>query len=212
MPVSKTKLPDSSAPLEEKRHELQKHQEDLDKIFSNKGEARYKIEVLFAHTRRTIGPTAGALSIWESGAKFHGGGDAKMYWCPGKSRKKNDCTGVIPDSSNGFGYLACPTCQTVWTGDDVIGELFFKVDAWGWTDIILKHYAMLGHNADIYTKYPKVDLRAASRAEQTKQLMGEQLSKVRGERVLVIYPLANIIKDVSAGADLRNRFHAFLTA
>src|SRR5690606_41702028 len=46
--------------------------------------AKYKLEVLFGKARSTWKPTSGALTFWENGSKFHGGGDAKIYLCPGK--------------------------------------------------------------------------------------------------------------------------------
>lgn len=191
---------------------LKKRQEAFDKLLREEGKAKYKIEVLFKHTRKLHALSAGALSIWESGAKLHGGGDTKMYWCPAKEQKTSDCTGIIPDASNGYGYLVCPKCKKVWNGDQVYGEIMYNLPAQKWAEVLLKHYSALDHNADIYLKYPKHDLRVADTMEHAKQMMGEQLAKVRTQRQQYIYPLARIIKDVQSGADLLTRFHAFLTA
>ena len=191
---------------------LKKRQAAFDALLKDEGKAKYKIEILFKHTRRSHGLSFGALSIWESGTKLHGGGDTKMYWCPAKDMKTSDCSGIIPDASNGYGHLVCPDCKKVWAGEQVYGEIMYNLDADKWSLVLLKHYIRLGHNADIYLKYPKHDLRVASRLEQAKQLMGEKLAKVRKDRQQYIYPLARIIKDVSAGADLQTRFRAFLTA
>lgn len=197
---------------EEDKHLLEKKKAAFDAVLAAEQKAKYKIEVLFAHTRKVHGPSVGMLSIWQSGSKFHGGGDTKMYWCPASDLKKADCNGVIPDSSQGYGYLVCPSCGNTWKGEQVTGELLFKLDAWKWAEVLVKHYVRLQHNADIYLKYPRIDLRVASDKEQAKQLMGEELAKARSERQLYIYPLANIIKDTSSGSDLLNRFHALLTA
>lgn len=197
---------------EQELETLKKRQIAFDKLLQQENKAKYKIEVLFAHTRRAHGHSAGALSIWESGTKLHGGGDTKLYWCPGKELKVSDCTGIIPDASQGYGHLVCPDCKRVWQGEQVFGEIFYRLDAEKWSIVLLKHYIRLGHNADIYLKYPKHDLRVASGLEQAKQLMGEKLAKVRKDRLQYIYPLAHIIKDVSAGSDLQKRFRAFLTA
>jgi hypothetical protein len=191
---------------------LKKKQVAFDRLLAEEGKAKYKIEVLFKHTRRVRGLSFGALSIWESGTKLHGGGDTKMYWCPGKELKVSDCVGIIPDASNGYGHLVCPDCKRVWQGEQVFGEIFYGLDAEKWSIVILRHYIRLGSNADIYLKYPRHDLRVASGLEQAKQLMGEKLAKVRKEREQYIYPLARIMKDVAAGSDLQARFKAFLTA
>lgn len=197
---------------EEELDTLKKKQAAFDALLKDENKAKYKIEVLFAHTRSSHKTAVGALSIWESGTKLHGGGDTKMYWCPAKDKKTSDCKGIIPDASNGYGYLVCPDCKKVWNGEDVYGEILYRLDVENWSVVLLKHYIRLGHNADIYLKYPLHDLRKVSRQEQEKQLMGEKLAKARRDRQQYIYPLARIMKDVAAGADLQKRFRAFLTA
>jgi len=203
-----------SAPTmtEEEQAILRERMAAMDKLLADQGKAKWKIEIGFFHKRNLHGHSAGAISIWESGAKFHGGGDTKAYFCPGKELKVSDCVGIIPDSANGYGFLVCPRCKKVWQGDQVYGEIFGRWSNRAWAEQVLKLFLRLDHNADIYLKYPKSDLRVAASLEQQKQLMGEQLQRVRREREQYIYPLANIIKDTAAGADLLGRFHAFLTA
>lgn len=197
---------------EEELSVIKKKMEAIDKIFSEEQKARYKIEIIFGSTRSPSKPTPGALSFWESGAQLHGGGDTKMYICAGKALKKNTCEAFIPDSSNGYGYLVCPKCKEVWKGEDVSGEIFARLTMRGWAELILKYFARLGHNADIYAKHPKEDIRTASLLEQQRQLGGEKLYKSRLGRSVVIYPLKHLIKDVSNGADLLSRLYAFLVA
>ncbi len=197
---------------EEELGALDKRKEAFDKLLATEGKAKYKIEVIFSHVRSSRTSSPGMLSLWESGTKLHGGGDTKVYWCPGKELKVSDCTGLIPDSSAGYGYLTCAKCGTTWKGEQVIGEIFYRLSPNKWAEVLLKHYVSVGHNADVYLKYPKTDLRIASGKEQAKQHMGELLAKARADRQQYIYPLRNIIKDVGAGSDILVRFHAFLTA
>lgn len=197
---------------EEDKYALKMRMEALDKLLDDKKLAKYKIEVFFTEKRTGRGHYPGAISLWESGTKFHGGGDTKLYECPGKFLKINDCTGFIPDASNGYGFLVCPSCQKVWQGEQVIGERLARLDSRHWAELILRFFVRLGHNCDIYLKYPKSDLRRATEMEQQRQLMGEQLHKVRSRREPHLYPLRNIVKDTSAGADLLGRIYAFLTA
>jgi len=70
----------------------------------------------------------------------------------------------------------------------------------------------LGLNCDVRIKYNYDDIRDASRKEQEKNMHSELLDKVRSRerRVVKVYPLAHIIKDTSAGADLYGRILAFL--
>lgn len=206
--------PIEAAPVlsDEEQDILRQKMAAMDKLLSDQGVAKWKIEVVFFHKRRLFTHSAGAISIWESGTKFHGGGDTKAYFCPGRELKVNDCEAIIPDSSNGYGFLACPKCGHVWQGEQVYGEIFGRWTNQIWAEKILQFFRKLDHNADVYLKYPKHDLRVAAHAEQQKQHMGEKLQHVRRERVQYIYPLKNIIKDTANGADLLGRFHAFLTA
>jgi hypothetical protein len=205
--------PIENAPVltDEDKFEIKRRMEILDKILATQQKAKYKIEILFASKRSTRAPSAGVLSFWESGSKLHGGGDAKMYMCPGKELGRNACDEFIPDVSNGYGFLVCPSCGTTWRGTEVIGEKLLKLSMRDWALVIYRFYIRLQHNADIVVKHPKVDIRLMSELEQQKQHMGDKLGKARN-RLHYIYPLRNIIRDVTAGADPLQRFYAFLMA
>ena len=196
---------------DEEQHALKKRMEAMDKLLAEAKKAKYKIELMFGHEYRTNGAYPGAVSIWESGTKLHGGGDTKVYECPARELKVSDCTGLIPDSSQGYGYLVCPNCKKVWQGNQVFGERLARLTTHGWAVLLYRFYVRLEHNADIYVKRPRRDLRQDAQAEQEKQRGGERLSKAR-KREVFIYPLKNIIKDVNAGADPIKRFKALLSA
>jgi len=184
----------------------------LDALLDDKELAKYKIEIMFGKEFSPSKPSSGAVSFWESGSKFHGGGDTILHFCPGKRKGINDCEGMIPDASHGFGFLVCPHCHRTWNGDDVWGQLLARLDGRGWAALVLKYYRKLEMRADIVIKYHPDSLRAAAFREQEKQRMGSDLSKVRAKRAVAVYPLRNIIKDTSAGADLEGRFYAFIKA
>lgn len=197
---------------EEEQHALKQKMEAMDKLLATQQKAKYKIELHFSYRRSSRAPFPGALSIWESGTKLHGGGDTKVYECPGQAEKKNDCTAFIPDVSTGYGYLVCPGCKTVWQGEQVHGERFAVLTTQNWARLVLNYFIRLGHNADIYVKLAQVDMRVAAHLEQQRQMGGEKLHGARTQRVPYIYPLRNIIKDTAAGSDLLERFTAFLSA
>jgi hypothetical protein len=183
----------------------------LDALLETHQIAKYKIEVLFSRERGGRAPYPGMVSFWESGNKLHGGGDTKVYECPSEDQGRGPCAGIIGGSNQGYGHLVCPSCKHVWKDTEVSGERFARLTTQNWAACLYKYYVRVGHNADIYMKYTPQDLRKASELEQARQQMGEQLRKVRGTRRLAIYPLRNIIKDVSAGADILKRFQAFLS-
>lgn len=197
---------------EEDKYELQKRMEAMDKLLASQKKAKYKIELLFGKARSMNLPIPGAISFWESGTKLHGGGDAKVYFCPGRLLKKNDCQTLIPFAFNAYGHQVCPGCHTTWKDEQVIGEIFGRHTMRGWSELIYQYFTRLEHNCDIYLKHAQTDIRSIAAAEQEKQQHGDMLNKARSKRALHIYRLQNIIKDTSAGADLLNRFYAFLTS
>lgn len=190
---------------------LKKRMESLDKLLATQKLAKYKVEVFFGRQRSMHAAFPGCISLWESGNQLHGGGDTKVYECPSADLGHGPCNGIIGGSSQGYGHLVCPACLHTWRGDEVSGERLARLTTQNWAELIYRYYVRAGHNADIYMKYTPMDLREASSLEQVRQHMGEKLGKVRGSRRLAIYPLKNIISDVSAGADIVRRFQAFLS-
>lgn len=204
----------SPALTPEERAVVEERMKALDKLLGDEKIAKYKLEVMFTGARSMHKPFPGIVSFWENGSKLHGGGDAKLYQCPGKHLKKNECESFIPDSSNGLNFIVCPSCRGLWKSDMVIGEVFYRLGVQKWTDVLLSWFLKMDLNADIRIKFAREDIRSAAVKEQDKQMMGDLLREVRSDqkRATAIYRLVNIIKDTSAGADLRGRIHAFLTA
>lgn len=196
----------------EEREALEAKKKAMDKLLEEHNIAKYKIEIMFGRDYSPNKPSAGIMSFWESGSKLHGGGDTIMHICPGKDLGANDCESFIPDVGHGYGFLVCPRCKTAWNGDQVYGQVAFRLDAQKWAEVVLKYFYKLEMRADIYMKYHKDDIRAAAAAEQEKQHMGDLLQVSRMSRKPRIYPLKNIIRDTSSGADLGKRFQAFLRA
>lgn len=197
---------------EEEKFQLKKRMELLDQVLASEQKAKYKIEVMFGRERKMKEASPAMLSFWESGTKLNGGGDAKIYICPGKHLKKSDCEAFIPDSANGYGHLVCPACGQVWKAEQVAGEVLARLTMQGWAQLIHKYYVRLGHNADIYVKHPREDIRISAALEQEKQRKGEVLQKTRSKMVTYIYPLKNIIKDTQNGRDLLTQFYNLLKA
>jgi len=193
--------------------EVAARREAFDKMLKEAGCAKYKIELLFHRSRSQRHPTPGLLSFYESGAKNHGGGDIKIYFCPGRYLGKADCEAVIPSSAMGFGYLHCAKCGNSWEGEQVIGEVGFNLTMQNWAKVLLEYFQRLDLNADLVIKMYKGDIRAMAALEQEREHRGDKLRLTRSDsRVRYVYPLLNIMKDVSAGSDLYRRILAFLSA
>ena len=206
---------EDSAPAELSREEqeaVRMRIKALDELLKTTKHAKYKIELFFGKARSLTQPTPGIMSFWESGAKLHGGGDAKVYFCPGKYLHINDCETIIPEAANVSSLHFCPKCGRTWKGKQVIGEQLANLSMKNWARVILHYFIRLEHNADIYLKHAPDDIRTVAMLEQARNRGGEALARVRGKRAVHSYPLNRLIKDTSAGADLLGRFTAFLTA
>lgn len=167
--------------------------------------ARYKIEVMFNEGRTTAGPNLLGISIWESGKRFHGGGDELMYWCM-DTESKQGCKSAIPGDLMKGPFAICPNCKQAISLERATSLRVLKVTTKVLADELVKLFHSLGGNADLYLKYHKTDIRyiAMERAKGP-----EVAHRLKG---MHIYPLKNILKDTSNGAELSGRFHAFLTS
>lgn len=176
--------------------------------------AKYKLELIFGKTRSGRTTTPGILSFWHSGSKLHGGGDDKLYLCPGSHLKKSDCNAILQEEYNVTEGVVCPACGTIWKHEQVIGELMFNLPMRKWAEVLYKYYRLCDYNCDIYLKHAPTDIRSVSLAQVERATWkGSQLLEgTRKKRARVVYPLSNILHDTQAGADLLGRFYAFLTA
>jgi hypothetical protein len=194
------------------RQKVDRHLEEKRKFEEANPEATYTLEVMFGKNRSMMDPYAGAVSFWERGA-LGGDGDTKIYICPGRKLKVNDCNGFIPAQSqsvpittdSGKPMLAsiCPHCGKRWHPDDVIGEMLIKTTLQHWADVVVYWFVRLDLDADIKLKYHPSDIRSAAAREQAKQYMGELLNASRVQRAVELHTMRDIIKEASTGAQLR---------
>lgn len=204
-----------AAVTQEEQRVIEERMRQLDLVLkSEKRPATHKLEVLFDGERSARRAFGGTVTWWESGNKLHGGGDSKVYLCPGKELKGNGCEAFLPDKANGLNFIVCGACGSLWKGEQVYGEVYYRLPLEKWADVLLSWFIRLKLDADIRLKYAKDDIRTVALREQEKHMGGELLHRAREEsrRTGGIYTLSNIIKDTSAGADLRGRILAFLKA
>lgn len=169
--------------------------------------AKYKVEIMFGEKRTVAGPNVCVIQVFESGKRFHGGGDELMYWCK-DSREGGDagCWGpIIGDWIHG-GIAHCPSCGSMVRADLLTCQRFMNVPTKTLAEHVANIWRALGHNADIYCKYNPDDFRY--------KIMEEKVGSVKARRLrgMFIYPLKNILKDTSNGASVEGRFEAFFKA
>jgi hypothetical protein len=207
--------------------------EGLDALGSpQKIKAKYKIEVMFSRHRSSLSHIASPVMvlIWESGKKLHGGGDQKMYWCG-----FDNCGRPFSSDNFAYAHVVCPHCKREQFLDKatkdkhilyaknegidcaslirmpiVVGEKLAKLTPPKLADLLVKTFYSLGGDADIYLKYSPYAIRYDAVHETTADM--NRLDKVRIQRKPLMYPLKNIIKDTSAGADLKKRFVGMITS
>lgn len=167
--------------------------------------ARFKIEVMFEKGRTTNGPNLLGIQLWESGKKFHGGGDELMYWCMDTDSNQG-CKSPIPaDHLRGPAGL-CPTCNNGILLARAANMRVLRVSTRVLSEELVRIFRSLGGNADIYLKYHNTDIRYVAMERAKGSTVAKRLKGMH------IYPLKNILKDTAAGADLANRFYIFLTS
>lgn len=202
----------------EEAQAVEERKEALDKLLEQEQIAKYKLEVMFSHRHTGRAPTPGLVTWWESGNKLHGGGDSKLYLCDNSVAdprlEGRGCKKFIPDSANGLRFIVCPHCHVLWKPEHLVGEVFYRLPLEKWADVLLDWYVRLEMRADIYLKYGRKSIKQAQEIEAERGLQGDLLNKARSieQRSMYIYPLRNIIRDTSAGADLRGRILSFLRA
>ena len=191
--------------------ELTSHEKERFKFFSDQGEARYKVEAYFASSYSVMKPFPGVVTFWENGTAHRvGESDQKVYLCPGKSLRRNDCERIIPEMSNGNGWLICPHCSTLWKADEVHGEINAVLTIQNWAKNLLMQLGRCQMNADLVVHRYPVNLQISQ--EMVDDRWGEKFEKDKTKLVRYMYPRANMIKDTAAGADLLRRIEAFLKA
>lgn len=196
--------------------------------------AAYKIDVIFSRKRSSLShvPSACVVTIWESGRHFHGGGDQKMFWCG-----YSDCQ--MPISSDTFlpAHVVCTKCMRENFRDPIskqqhieyldregqprnnieklpmiVGEKFAKLTPPNLAFLLHKTWHQLDRNADIRLIYSAHEIRFDPKHDGIKTKVVDQLERSRRCREPVIYTVAAIRKDLSAGADLIKRLIALVTA
>jgi hypothetical protein len=180
---------------------------ELEKDLGGQVTAKYKIEVTFVKNRNLTGLNPVGVQIWESGKRFHGGGDELMYWCKDNRPDHNEgCWAPIPSDCIRGDVAICPKCNRAVNAELLTNMRLGNVYMDTLSKDLAKVFRSLNSNADIYLKFHKTDVRyiAMERAKGP-----DVARRLKG---MAIYPLKNIIKDTESGSDLAKRLKSFVTA
>lgn len=186
----------------EKKHE----ETELAKV-NNLVRAKYKIEIMFMPGRKVQGPNLVGITIWESGKRFHGGGDEKIFFCKDSRQGHNEgCWGPIPADYIKNDIAFCPRCQKGIQAKYLTDLRIFKLSTSDLAKVVHQIFLNLGQNADIYCKYSKDDPHF--------QLMIRERGWAAANRYkgMFIYPLHRILQDTAHGADIVKCFRIFLSS
>jgi hypothetical protein len=192
------------------QREAQKKEEALtEKRLEKLGHGRYKLELMFGPDRRQGQSYVGQLQFFESGAWVSGQGDIKVYLCPGKERKGNGCEAFIPSESNQYDQAYCAACGSVWSSEELYGEIVGKFSTARWADLLEKYFNRFHRNCDIYVKHVTGDLQGATRTEINRQAGGDAIESAKEKVETSMYLLHRIIAD-SRYTGVNSVFKAFL--
>ena len=193
---------------------VEKRKEEIQRQRASVIKAMFKIELMFGGARSAHKPFVGAISLWLAGSALSGDGDEKVYWCP-----IDRCSKVIhpqfmePIGEDERGELVvCPACGTKLYRPQLVGECVAVNTYQNWAIALENAWRRVGGDADVVLKYNRHDVRGYSKLTGRRGLGGEELIKLHQAQLMLRYPLKNIIKDTQNGANLRERFLAFLKA
>lgn len=169
--------------------------------------AKYKIELTYGPQRTLQGPNRIAIQIWESGKRFHGGGDELMFFCKdAREGHEEGCwTPMSPDNIKG-GIAFCNKCNMAINAEYLTNSKIGYATSRTIADSVAKLFRQLDFNADIYIKYHKTDMRYKAMLKDKGPEIAKRLKGMH------IYPLKNILKETSNGASLEQRIFAFITS
>ena len=176
--------------------------------------AKYKIEIEFLGPdekgypgRTSKGPNRVGVKIWESGKRFHGGGDELMFWCLSSIKGvRGGCGGIMSADNIRNGVARCPHCENMMNMENMTDTRAAFFTNQSLAKELVPIFRSLGSDCDIYMKFHKTDIHYIA---MEKAHGPEKAAKLKG---MHIYPLKNILKDTASGADLGRRFLAFLNS
>jgi hypothetical protein len=204
---------------EQEQAAIRARMEAVDKLFAGTNQAKYKLEIQFNEKRSMWQPYVGVMYFLLSGNKLHGGGDTKIYLCG-----QEGCHGIVnppehtvtdldtPEGQESRPRVVCPKCNQIQLADQLWGERLLRLTAQNWAKAIYDNFRYLEQNADVMLILHHSDLQKMTRLEMEKNASSAILDGARRARQKVIYPLKNLIKDVSTGADMHQRFLAFVNS
>jgi hypothetical protein len=149
--------------------------------------------------------------VWESGRRFHGGGDQRMvfcgYWSGQGFTGSEECGKPIKDENFAINHLVCPHCHreqfldpqvkkrhiqiALDNGQDITGlknmpvvnpMLIAKLGPKSLAIFVSKIFRDLGANADIYVKYHPEDIRGYDVSDVKKDDIYEKARRARTEK------------------------------
>ena len=189
--------------------------------------ARWKIQIWIKSGRSNAKPLAFSLSFWESGKRLHGGGDESAFICRrnhgapkpakppflalGRTSFANEaspdgCGGIILGEACVGGFAVCPHCGVRWDTEHIADSIYYYLPVEVAATVISTWFRTLGSDCDLYLKYRDDDIRVKMMA----QTYG--LAEATRHKGLMIYSLARLVQDMSAGATLESRVKAVLLA
>lgn len=197
------------AQREARRLDSLKREKKTDKKVIQDGNivAKYKIEVRFEKGRTVTGPNLVSLTLWESGKLFSGGGDESMFFCKDGTRENGEgCWSPIFNTNIRGGIAWCPTCNKAVDTRVCSVQKSGKVTTRNLANELVKLFNQLESSVDVYVKYDKSDPHFLQMMRNKGRAVAERL------KGLHIYTLKGILRDTAGGANLSDRFYAFLTA
>lgn len=197
--------------------EMQRRIDELMRSSTETIEATYKIEVVLGE-RSNMNPIAGMIVVFSNGGFASGGGDEGVYFCTEPVERDGNTmtcsTPLMPDHVGGK-FAVCRGCRRTVPVENLQGQMLARLTLQHWATAVEAYFRKLEGDADIRMVLlaPKAEsLIKNTHLEMDRNCHGEKLQRTYDAEQTAIYPLRNIVKDLSAGATLYNRIRAFLAS
>lgn len=174
---------------------------------------KYRIEITFEFRRSSIKNSPCFIGVYRSNKSPDLNMDFPLFFCSGE-RDEDGCGSILTnddmlatlESGQMMKVVFCDKCGKYINKQLTASHLFFNNTKKSIAERVYKLFCELNRDADIVLVYTNKDIKKANESKY-----GEDLNKVR-DREVSIYPLANLIKDVSAGeSEVKRKIEDFIS-
>lgn len=195
--------------------EFMKELKEAQKLFTGDGiNGTYRIEVVYEYRRSAQKRCVALINVYKSNKDRTLDLDTPLFFCSSDEDPGAGCGKVLIgdelmatlEDKTIIKVLWCDTCKKYVNRMVLCSSLFMNNEPKTIAERVYKLFRELNSDADIVLTHHKKDLKKAQ-----EDLKGNALMKARQGRERALYPLNNIIKDITDGGRVVKKITDFLS-